>query len=209
MNLTKVSAVFRAWTWTLAAIAAVVLLSYQLDSQAAQLPPRYDHVVIVMEENRTPTEIIGDLANAPYITSLASGGVRLGSMYAIIHPSQPNYMELFSGANQGVADDNLPPNFSTTPTATYPFRTANLGAELIAAGFTFAGFSEEIESAAQTQPLGKLGRQGSAAARQSNDQHREPCVHSVPFRFHAVAHVEHRRSQPAPRHARWLAAHGR
>jgi acid phosphatase len=110
-------------------------------------PPRYDHVVIVVEENRTPGQIIGDLANAPYLTSLANGGVSLRSMFALVHPSQPNYLELFSGGNQGVADDNLPPNFSTTPTTSYPFRTANLGAELIAAGFTFGGFSEEIESA--------------------------------------------------------------
>jgi hypothetical protein len=110
-------------------------------------PPRYDHVIIVMEENRTPGQIIGDQVNAPYITSLANGGVSLGSMFAIVHPSQPNYLELFSGSNQGVVDDALPPNFSTTPTSTYPFRTANLGAELINAGFTFAGFCEEIESA--------------------------------------------------------------
>ena len=100
-----------------------------------------------MEENRTPGQIIGDLVNAPYITSLATGGVSFASMFALIHPSQPNYIQLFSGSNQGVEDDNLPPNFSTTQTSTYPFRTANLGAELIAAGFTFAGFSEQLEAA--------------------------------------------------------------
>ena len=110
-------------------------------------PPRYDHVVIVIEENRTVSQIIGDLVNAPYINSLASGGVKLGAMFAIEHPSQPNYLQLFSGSNQGVLDDNLPANFSTTPTGTYPFTTPNLGAEIIAAGFTFAGFSEELESA--------------------------------------------------------------
>ncbi len=103
-----------------------------------------------MEENRTPGQIIGDLANAPYITSLATGGVQMASMFAIEHPSQPNYLQLFSGSNQDVVDDNLPPNFSTTPTSTYPFGTPNLGAELIAAGFTFAGFSEELESAGAT-----------------------------------------------------------
>ena len=111
------------------------------------LPPRYDHVVIVMEENRTAGQIMGDLVNAPYINSLASGGVKIGAMFAEVHPSQPNYIHLFSGDHQGVTDDNLPPNFSTTPTATYPFRTPNLAAELIAAGFTFAGYSEELESA--------------------------------------------------------------
>ncbi|HEY0549613.1 MAG TPA: alkaline phosphatase family protein [Verrucomicrobiae bacterium] len=116
-----------------------------LELQSA--PQRYDHVVIVMEENRTVTQIIGDRVNAPYINSLADGGVRVGSMFAITHPSQPNYVHLFSGADQGVLDDELPPNFSTTPTSTYPFRTANLGAEIIAAGFTFAGYSEQIETA--------------------------------------------------------------
>lgn len=88
--------------------------------------------------------------------------------------------------NQGVLDDNLPPNFSTTPTGTYPFTTPNLGAEIIAAGFTFAGYCEELESAGATdwadydphsathpgityhreaQPVGELGGQGAAAPR--------------------------------------------
>jgi hypothetical protein len=113
-------------------------------------PHRYDHVVIVVEENRSVTQIIGDRVNAPFINSLADGGVRLGNMFALVHPSQPNYLHLYSGADQGVLDDNLPPNFSTTPTSTYPFTTANLGAEIIAAGFSFAGYSEQIESAGDT-----------------------------------------------------------
>ena len=71
-------------------------------------------------------------------------------MFAITHPSQPNYLELFAGGNQGVIDDNLPPNFSTTPTGTYPFRTLNLGYEIINAGFTFAGYCDELESAGAT-----------------------------------------------------------
>jgi hypothetical protein len=125
---------------------ALGLLSLPLASLQAA-PHRYDHVVVVVEENRTVGEIIGDLTNAPYINSLAQGGVTVSSIYAIEHPSQPNYLQLFSGSNQGVLDDTLPPNFSVTPTATYPFTARNLGAELITAGFTFAGYSEELESA--------------------------------------------------------------
>jgi hypothetical protein len=131
-------------------LAALAFFSIAVCATAAATPPRYDHIVIVMEENRTEGQIIGDLANAPYLTSLATGGVSLASMFAIEHPSQPNYLQLFSGSNQGVVDDNLPPDFSTTPTGTYPFRTANMAAELIAAHFTFAGFSEEIETAGAT-----------------------------------------------------------
>ena len=136
--LTPVGRVLLAW------VAFGVSMS---PSSAPAAPPRYDHVVIVIEENRSVTQIIGDLVNAPYINSLANAGVRLGGMYAITHPSQPNYLHLFSGGHQGVLNDNLPPNFSTTPTGTYPFKAANLGAEILAAGFTFAGYSEQIESA--------------------------------------------------------------
>lgn len=128
-------------------LALAALCAGLLPLSASAAPPRYDHVVIAVEENRRASQIIGDLVNAPYITSLATGGVSMASMFAIEHPSQPNYLQLFSGSNQGVLDDDLPPNFSTTPTGTYPFVTPNLGAELIAAGFTFAGFSEQLESA--------------------------------------------------------------
>ena len=137
------------WRWAFA-LSLVALGAWWSPLSAATVPPRYDHVVIVIEENRSVTQIIGDLVNAPYINSLATNGVRMGSMYAITHPSQPNYMQLFSGTNQGVLDDNLPPNFSTTPTATYPFNTPNLGAEIIAAGFTFVGYGDELESAGAT-----------------------------------------------------------
>lgn len=44
-------------------------------------PHRYDHVVIVVAENRSPTQIIGDRVNAPYINSLADNGVRIRSMF--------------------------------------------------------------------------------------------------------------------------------
>lgn len=123
------------------------LLIIPLTAAAVAAPHRYDHVVIVVEENRTPGEIVGDQTNAPYITSLAAGGVNMGNMFAHEHPSQPNYLQLFSGSNQGVLDDELPPNFSTTPTSTYPFTAPNLGRELINAGFTFAGYSEQLEAA--------------------------------------------------------------
>jgi hypothetical protein len=127
-----------------------LILSAAIGRQLHAAPHRYDHIVIVMEENRTPTQIIGDRVDAPYINTLADGGVHLGSMFAITHPSQPNYLNLFSGDNQGVTDDNLPSNFSTTPTSTYPFTTPNLGAEILSSGFTFAGFSEQLEVAGTT-----------------------------------------------------------
>ncbi len=127
-----------------ACAAALTFLAVPI---ARSTPPVYDHVVVVVEENRTQAQIIGDRTNAPYINTLADGGVSFASFYAITHPSQPNYIHLFSGDSQGVTDDNLPPDFSTTATSTYPWKTANLGAEIIAVGKTFAGYSEQLEAA--------------------------------------------------------------
>ena len=72
-----------------------VVTLFSARSNAA--PHRYDHVVIVVEENRTLGEIIGDTSNAPYLNTLANGGVWLSNIYALVHPSQPNYIHLFSG----------------------------------------------------------------------------------------------------------------
>lgn len=101
-------------------------------------PHRYDHVVIVIEENTDYAQVLGNRTVAPFINELADGGVNFTEFYAITHPSQPNYIHLFSGDHQGVLDDLRP--------ATYPWTTPNLGAALIAAGSTFAGFSEDLPS---------------------------------------------------------------
>jgi acid phosphatase len=95
--------------------------------------PTPAHVVIVMEENHGYSQIIGS-SQAPYINTLASEGALFTASYATAHPSQPNYLELFSGGNQGVLDDSCPHTFST-PT---------LESELIAKGKSFAGYSEGL-----------------------------------------------------------------
>jgi phosphatidylinositol-3-phosphatase len=107
-------------------------------------PPTWDHIVIVIEENHAFSQVIGDPIQAPYINNtLKAGGASLADMYGITHPSQPNYLQFFSGANQGVTD-----NVDTSSIT--PFNTANLGAEVIAAGRTFTGFSENLPYAGYT-----------------------------------------------------------
>ena len=97
--------------------------------------PRPDHVVIVIEENHSYSEIIGSSA-APYINSLAALGALFTQSYATTHPSKPNYLHLFSGSNQGVTNDSCPHSFST----------ANLWRYLLDASLTFAGYSEDLPS---------------------------------------------------------------
>ena len=106
---------------------------------AAAGVPRADHVVIVVFENRRADSIFGN-SQAPYINSLANAGAKFTQSYAIEHPSEPNYLDLFAGGNQGVTDDSCPHTFST----------ANEGAQLIAAGLSFTGYSEDLPSAGST-----------------------------------------------------------
>jgi phosphatidylinositol-3-phosphatase len=110
-------------------------------SSAAGTVPRFAHVVIVVMENKNYNAIIGLPDEAPYINSLASGGAVFSNSFAVSHPSQPNYLALFSGSTQGVTDDNCPKNFAGV---------RNLGAELISARLSFAGYSESMPSARYT-----------------------------------------------------------
>lgn len=115
------------------ALPLLLLLSTTLNAQV----PHYDHVVMVIMENKPASSIYGS-AQAPYINGLLSQGASFTQSFGVTHPSQPNYLALFSGSTQGVTDN-------TTPVS-LPFTTTNLGAQLIQAGKTFTGYSESMPS---------------------------------------------------------------
>ena len=97
-------------------------------SLAATLP-RFDHVVIVVEENHSLSQV----AESPYLNSLASRGTLFTQSFAVAHPSLPNYLALFSGSTHGIRDDGR-----------YDLSGPNLASSLISAGLTFAGYSEDL-----------------------------------------------------------------
>jgi phosphatidylinositol-3-phosphatase len=103
---------------------------------AAGLPAPPAHTVIVVLENHGYGEVIGS-SQAPYLNRLARQGALFTDSRAITHPSEPNYLALFSGSTQGVSDDSCP----------HQFPGPNLGSELIAAGRSFAGYSEGLPAA--------------------------------------------------------------
>ena len=64
---------------------------------AQKLPPTPpSHVVIVIMENHAASQIIG-AAEAPYIDSLVGQGTSFTQSFGVSHPSEPNYLALFSG----------------------------------------------------------------------------------------------------------------
>jgi hypothetical protein len=101
---------------------------------ARDVGPHATTVIVLIMENRDYARIIGN-RQAPYINgTLVPQAALLTDSHAITHPSQPNYLALFSGSTQGITDDSCP----------HAFSTENLGAEVIAAGKTFDGYSESM-----------------------------------------------------------------
>jgi phospholipase C len=130
-----------AATLAAATLAAALMLPAGMASAAGTVH-RFDHVVIVVMENKNYNAIIGRPDEAPYINNtLARGGALFSNSFAVSHPSQPNYLGLFSGSTQGVTNDNCPKNFKNVP---------NLGSELIGARLSFTGYSETMPSAGYT-----------------------------------------------------------
>ena len=95
--------------------------------------PEPAHTVVVIMENHSDAEIMGNPA-APFINTLAGRGALFTRSYAITHPSQPNYLALFSGDTQGLTDDSCP----------HQFAAPNLAADLSTAGKSFAGYAEDL-----------------------------------------------------------------
>jgi phospholipase C len=93
---------FRAGIFALAAFVALFQVS--ATARAASVP-RYAHIFIIIEENHSADEIIGD-PSAPSITALAKHYGLASQFYAERHPSEPNYVALVGGDTFGIADDD-------------------------------------------------------------------------------------------------------
>ena len=107
-------------------------------NRTSSLPPP-DHVVLVVEENKSFKQIINNSA-APYINSLVTKAALFTQSFAITHPSQPNYLALFSGDTHGVIDDRCPISL-TGP---------NLASALGRKGLSFATYSQSMPSIGYT-----------------------------------------------------------
>ena len=67
--------------------------------------PRYDHIFIVMLENKATSSILNS-AFAPKINAYLKAGNQLTSYYATGNPSEPNYTALGGADDFGITDDS-------------------------------------------------------------------------------------------------------
>ena len=102
--------------------------------------PVYDHVVIVIEENKDYDDVVGN-ADAPNINSiLVKEGANLTRMFGEEHHSEGNYFWLFAGNRFKLGyNDQIPKT---------QFPDSNLGSELDRKfpGIGFKGYAEDLPS---------------------------------------------------------------
>jgi len=110
--------------------------------------PVYDHIVIVVEENKDFEQILGRTSDAPYFRKLAAEGATFERMFAEEHFSEGNYFWLFSSSNQNVGFLDQVPSKANHPD--YPFKASNLGEQLIKKGLSFKGYSESLPNIGST-----------------------------------------------------------
>ena len=63
-------------------------------------------IYVIVMENKESSEVLGNL-DAPFLNRLAAEYAVATSYTGVAHPSQPNYLALFSGSTQGVTDDGV------------------------------------------------------------------------------------------------------
>ncbi|MBN8974858.1 MAG: hypothetical protein J0I08_00085, partial [Rhizobiales bacterium] len=103
----------------------------QVNAATASSVP--SHIVVLSLENENYSDIVGN-AQAPYLNSLIAQGMLLTNYYGVTHPSQPNYIALFSGSTQGITNNGAFPQFSAS--------VPTLASTLAASGYTFGGYAE-------------------------------------------------------------------
>jgi hypothetical protein len=68
--------------------------------------PHYAHIFLIIEENKSYSEIIGDQSIAPNINRLAKEYGLATQFYAEVHPSEGNYVAMLGGDTFGIHDDD-------------------------------------------------------------------------------------------------------
>lgn len=134
-------------------LAASLLVGAAALATSDSSVPRFNHIFVIIEENKSSTIIGGP--DAPALTGLAKTYGLASNFYAETHPSEPNYVALVGGATFGILDDDAyycksgdkRPNCKFTWLPWYPNHTIdapNIGTQLRAAGLTWKSYNESL-----------------------------------------------------------------
>jgi len=96
--------------------------------------PTFSHVILIVEENHSYSEVVGN-ASMPYFNSLAAQYGLATQYFANAHPSIPNYLLLTTGLTETFDD-----TFSGT------ISDDDVARELVRAGKSWKAYAESIPS---------------------------------------------------------------
>lgn len=124
------------------ALLLLVLGLCSCGAHAAPRPvPRFDHVVVVVMENKGRGAVLGNPA-APAFNAFAARGAVLAGYRGVTHPSLPNYLALVSGSTHGIRSD----------CTTCVLGARSLADTLEAAGETWRTYAEGLPRPGWTGP---------------------------------------------------------
>ncbi len=104
---------------------------------AAASFPQYDHVFLILDENLSYSQVIGN-PDAPEVNALAADYGIATHYTGVGDPSEPNYVAMLGGSTFGISDDN--PYFWPGHTVNQP----NLMSQLEGAGKTWKAYLQGI-----------------------------------------------------------------
>jgi hypothetical protein len=97
--------------------------------------PRYAHIFVLMDENKSDGEIVNS-PDAPAITAFAHAYGYASRFYAESHPSEPNYVALVGGSTYGIVDD-----------APHAIDAPSLATQFARAGVSWKNYNESLPKA--------------------------------------------------------------
>ncbi len=91
-------------SWKRLGLSAALICSIAF-SALAEAMPRYEHIFIVVAENKGFDQVIGS-PDAPKLNSLAKEYGLATKYYGVVHPSEGNYVAMLGGNTFGIHDDD-------------------------------------------------------------------------------------------------------
>ena len=132
----------------------------------------YDHIFLVVFENRGYGQIVGRSA-APNFNRLIRRGTLTTAYKAITHPSLPNYLALIGGSTFGIRTDCSP--------STCPVRATNLGSLLSAHGRTWKAYMDSMPSSCGSRNSGSYAVRHDPFVYFNNIRTTSLCGRVVPY----------------------------
>ena len=179
---------------------AGTVATHGADRGGAPVVAHYQHIFLIIEENKSYTEIVGDLSVAPNINRLAKQYGLATEFYAEVHPSEGNYVAMLGGDTFGIHDDDA---YYCKPKSSDPFCPASGRAEYVDHTVSERSLMDQLEDHGLTWKayMESIPAPGSGAARWPTSDKPVP---GVPAEVYAVKHngfMTFKRVQDDPRRA--------